>query len=78
MKVQIENSLIYTGQEPIIQFNYLIEILNRFKTLSELRNWEQLQHINLFRIGFGSNHAWVKQYDSTGLLSENRILLITE
>ena len=78
MRVVIENPLIYTGQEPVIQFNYLIKMLNRFQSLSELKNWEQAQNINLFRIGFGSNHCWVKQYDSNGTLCENRILLITE
>jgi hypothetical protein len=78
MKIQIETPLIETGPEAIIQFNYIIKMLNKMHTLSELKNWEQLPNINLFRIGFGANHCWVKQYDSTGTLSDKRLLLVTE
>jgi|688.fasta_scaffold1516894_1 hypothetical protein len=78
MKVQIESQLIETGPEAIIQFNYIVKMLNKMQTLRELKHWEQLPNINLFRIGFGSNHCWVKQYDSAGTLSDNRLLLVTE
>ena len=78
MNIQIEHYLIETSQETIIQFNYLLKKVQMMHSLQELKNWEQLEHINLFKIGFGSKHCWVKQYDSNGTLSDERLLSITE
>lgn len=78
MKIEIEYYLIETSQETVIQFNYLLKRIQMMQTLQELKNWEQLEHINLFKIGFGSQHCWVKQYDSNGTLSNERLLLIYE
>jgi len=78
MNIQIEYYLIETSQETIIQFNYLLKMVKKMHTLQELKNWEQLEHINLFKIGFGSQHCWVKQFDNNGTLSNERLLSITE
>ena len=78
MNIQIEHYLIETSQETIIQFNYLLKKVQMMQTLQELKNWEQLEHINLFKIGFGGQHCWVKQYNSNGTLSNERLLSITE
>ena len=54
MKIEIEYYLIETSQETIIQFNYLLKMVKKMHTLQELKNWEQLEHINLFKIGLNT------------------------
>ena len=78
MKIQIEYHLIETSPETFIQFNYILKRVKAIHTLTELKNWLNTQDINLFLFGFGANHCWVKQYDSNGTLSKERLLLITE
>lgn len=78
MKIQIEYHLIETSPETVIQFNYILKSIKAMQTLLELKNWLNTQDINLFRFGSGANHCWVKQYDSNGTLSNERLFLITE
>jgi len=77
MNVKIESSLIQTSTMDVAEFNYLISILNVVKTFDELKRFLDTKQFSFFRIGFGSSHAWVKQYNSNGILHHERILLIT-
>lgn len=77
MKVQIETALNNPSVKEIIEFNNIVRVLNRLKSFDELIRFLEDVQFNFFVIGLGSNHAWVKQYNSEGILHSERLLFIT-
>ena len=75
MKVQIENTIIHNSIR-VWELNQIISKALESSNLIELETKIGNKKFEYFKVGFGSNHCWVKQYH--GELLPERVLFITE
>ena len=78
MKIQIE-STIKPQMQVITDLNAFIEIALKCPDVDNFRKLITPNEYKFQTISFGvaGHHVWVKQKDSNGKLSENRLLFLT-